>query len=121
MKLFQQLLFILLLGLIFTSCAQQKAVQYLQTPLDTTKLTQVRIPDPVVQKGDLLSITIYSKNPEASAIYNQQGGGVLPHAASGLEAPKTSTTSATGSQPGFLVSNEGNLYFVGVVPFMLKE
>ena len=68
---------IIILSIVFgfSSCISSKPVQYFQGGLDTTQLQDVQIPDQRIQKGDILSIVIYSDNAEATAIFNQAAGG----------------------------------------------
>ena len=83
-------------------CSSSRQSQYLQGSFDTARLSQLRIAEPVVQKGDLLSIIVYSDNPQATAIYNQP--------ISGLSVAGTSSPSS----PGYLVDSEGNIQFQGL-------
>jgi polysaccharide biosynthesis/export protein len=57
------------------------------------------IPKLVVQNNDLLSISVSSLNPEASAVFNQPNNAAANNT--------TTTTSATG----YLVDGEGNIQF----------
>jgi polysaccharide export outer membrane protein len=57
------------------------------------------IPKLVIQNNDLLSISVSSLNPEASAVFNQPNN-----------APANSTTTTT-SATGYLVDGEGNIQF----------
>lgn len=94
------------LGIVFfTSCTTQRSVSginYLENARDTSGEV-VNLHQPIVQKGDLLSIKIFSKanglNPQADAPYNLQEGGT----ASG-------TGSSTASS-GFLVDQNGNIEY----------
>ena len=69
---------LLFLGLAFiaysvlcSSCANTRRLVYLQGAFDTTRLSQVAQLQDTIQKGDILSIVVYSDNPEATKIYNQ--------------------------------------------------
>ncbi|WP_152267608.1 polysaccharide biosynthesis/export family protein [Agriterribacter humi] len=100
-------LFTMALSLLLFSCKVQRAVPYLQGPIDTAALSQVNLPEPTIQKGDLVGITVFSDNPEATAIFNQQ-------MSAGISANGTGATSTGGSSPqmpGYLVNNEGNIQF----------
>ena len=94
---------------ILSSCGNLKQLQYLQGPIDTAALSKINYVEPVIQKGDLLSITVYSDNQLASSLYNQGGATTSTVAAVGVAAPTVS-----GGQ-GYLVSQEGNiqLYALG--------
>ncbi len=117
MKLFYLLGGFLLAVIIFSSCAQPKPIQYLQVPLDTTKLSLLQIPDPAIQKGDLLSIIVFSDNPSASAIYNQATALPSSPSSTGGESsaiPKIPGPTGGSGGSGYLVNNDGDIYMVGV-------
>lgn len=101
MKFVRLLCFVMVL--YFTSCTTQRhaatGINYLQNAKDTSGKEMVNMPQPVVQKGDLLSIKIFSKanglNAQADAPYNLQ--------------ETTVGTSAAAS--GFLVNQYGNIEY----------
>lgn len=86
------------------SCTVQKpvAINYLQNAKDTTGKNAVNIQTPVVQKGDLLSIKVFSRanglNPQADAPYNLQDAGA------------GGATGSSGGQ-GFMVDQSGNIEY----------
>jgi polysaccharide export outer membrane protein len=86
------------------SCGGSKRAQkenlYLQGNLDTIPNTIVPSKEVTIQKGDLLSITVHSDNPEATAIFNQQKAEI----SSGL-------TASSGTAGGYLVDQSGNISF----------
>lgn len=79
---------IIFLALLVSSCGNTRQITLMQGKFDTAKLSKVQTSDPNIQKGDLLSIIIYSDNPAATALYNQAmismssassgGGGAVP-------------------------------------------
>jgi len=73
----------------------------MQGTFDTAKLSTYRVPQPIIQQGDLLSIIVYSDNPLATAIYNQS-----------VSTP--TSTAATPASPGYLVDEQGNIIFQGI-------
>lgn len=94
-------------------------MQYLQGSFDTSRLSKVVIPEPVIQKGDLLGITVYSDDPLATAavtnpvvnnttVLNSQGG---------MGNPGLATTTGASSLQGFVVSQSGEvqLYKLGAI------
>jgi len=89
------------------SCKTSKPVSYLQGNLDTLSFRTVKIPEPIIQKGDLLDITIYSDNPEVTAIYNQASG----------QSQVTTLQSGTTGTSGYLVDQDGNirLHAIGIL------
>lgn len=99
---FTRLLLLLTIPLYFFSCTpQQKLPNYLENLTDTTGMEQVVIPALKVQKGDLLSIQIYSQatKPEIDQYWN------LPVLYTGT-GPTLGQGTTTG---GFLVDVNGNI------------
>lgn len=104
---------LLLFSGVFCSCGNTRHLIYMQGKFDTTKLSQVQSSDPVIQKGDLLSIIVYSDNPQATAIYNQ----ALVTASGAMAGNGSSTVSIGGGSPttpGYLVNEKGNIEFQGL-------
>lgn len=106
------LVILFILPILLFSCKTQKQVQYLQGPFDTAALSQINIPEPIIQKGDLIGITAYSDNPELTMIYNQQmntsfGSTSVQGGSSQLQ----SSTSNSQNMPGYLVDQAGNIQF----------
>lgn len=98
------------IALGLSSCFGSKPVAYFNGSLDTTKIDLVSIPEQIIQKGDLLSITIYSDNPEATAIFNQAGGTSAPPAStSGVSRSVTTGVTGASGSTGYLVDNAGNI------------
>ncbi len=100
MRIFTGLFFAAIIFLA-TSCRVQKKTfsNYLENVADTTIPIQNNIPDPLIQKNDILSIRVYSMsiNPATDIPYN------LPEQA---VAGGTGTTTA-----GFLVDQNGNIEY----------
>lgn len=101
----------LLVMMVLASCGDVKNLQYMQGGFDTTKLSRYTLPPIMIQKGDLLSITVFSDNPAATAIYNQS--------ASTTAAPTTGTgamiqANASTAAGGYLVDDDGNIQFQGL-------
>jgi polysaccharide export outer membrane protein len=97
-----------ILVLFISSCRTQKSLpyNYLENVADTSIQNTVKIPELTIQKGDLLSIQIYSAttHPETDALYNLPNfGGISPSGSSG------GTGSAVIS--GFLVDANGNIEY----------
>ena len=103
MKVFSGFILILILA---SSCKTSKHVPYLQGNFDSTGYANFVLPEPIIQKGDLLNITIFSDNPEATVIYNQAGGSV-----------ENTGGSSSSSGAGYLVDQDGNirLHAIGLV------
>lgn len=111
MKIFAGCLAIIVVSLNFTSCRTPQ-LSYFQGTIDTANLSQMNIPEPIIQKGDLLSIIVYSDNPQATALYNQ------PVVSSGNLNSSGNNSSLAVSAPtemaGYLVDQEGNIQFQGL-------
>lgn len=94
-------------GLLY-SCKTTRPVQYLTGPIDTAAISRISLPEPRIQKGDLVGITVYSDNPEATAIFNQQMNTSL---ATDATAGSGISGAGTTSMPGYLVDGNGNIRF----------
>ncbi|HEX3934704.1 MAG TPA: polysaccharide biosynthesis/export family protein, partial [Puia sp.] len=111
----------IVLSFLCSSCANTRRLVYMQGAFDTTRLSQVIQLQDTIQKGDMLSIIVYSDNPEATKIYNQAliTTAGSSSAASGGESSGSGTSGGgiTGSSPasgGYLVDEEGNIEFQGL-------
>ena len=116
---------IFVLAILFCSCANTRQLTYMQGTFDTAALKAVNIPEPVIQKGDLLSIIVYSDNPMATALYNQSlitvnsasggnSGGSGGGAAGGGESSGNGMTGSSPSTAGYLVDERGVIQFQGL-------
>jgi polysaccharide export outer membrane protein len=100
----------------------------MQGQFDTAQLSQVNAVEPVIRKGDILSIIVFSDNPSATQIYNQSiittpttrssGSGSVggsSSVASGTGSAASSGISGTNpSSPGYQVDEDGNIMFQGI-------
>ena len=95
---------ILVLLLASVSCVNTKKATYFSDQ-KTGSFDAPVIPKLVIQNNDLLSISVSSLNPEASAVFNQPNN-----------AP-TNNTTTTASATGYLVDGDGNVQmpFLGAV------
>ena len=90
--------------LSLSSCTTYKQLQYLQGEIDSTKYTQFKVPEQRAQKGDQLSINVFSDNAAASAPFNT---GSISSGVTGL-----SGQSGSGSNLGtYEVDKDGNIFF----------
>ena len=117
------------LALIFGSCVNTRKITYMQGSFDTAALSKIVLEEPVIKKGDILSIIVYSDNPAATAIFNQPvnggggtGGSAIVGMSSGAAAGATSLSSSSpsGGSPGaggYLVDEKGNIQMqqIGVI------
>lgn len=108
---------------LLPSCGDTRHITYMQGKFDTAALSQVQIPEPTIQKGDLISIVVYSDNPTATALYNQSV--IISSAASTSNTANNGgggtgslagaqTTTASPTTPGYLVDENGNITFQGL-------
>jgi polysaccharide export outer membrane protein len=100
MRFFSLFCFVALL--LATSCTTTKNIpaNYLENLNDTTGKEVIPTKPPVVQKGDLLSIKVYSK-----------ANGVEPKIDAPYNLPEQGAAGATG---GFLVDENGNIEYPGI-------
>src|SRR5689334_9954299 len=94
------LIILIVLSLIFTltlfSCSSGKNLRYFPEIKDGSIQSNTPFPESVIQKSDILSITVSDLNPEAAATFNSTNAG--GSSAAGAAAPI-----------GYLVNTEGNI------------
>lgn len=106
---------VIVMLLFIFSCKAPRQVQYLQGPIDTAALSKINIPEPVIQKGDLIGITVYSDNPEVTAVYNQQMATTAISSAATSSAGLSAAIGQTSpSMPGYLVDVNGDIRFLSL-------
>lgn len=95
-------------------CKTTAPTTYLQNDPNALAGSRVSIPEPVIQKGDVLGITVFSDNPAATGIYNQASGGSSGASAGG--APGGGASASPGGS-GYLVDQDGNIrmHAIGVL------
>jgi len=99
-------IFVIASLLIFGSCADTKKVTYFNNLGEGVIPASIASLEPVIQKSDILSITVTSPNPEATVMFNAPN-----------MALSTNTTAGAGNiapASGYLVSQEGNIDFPGL-------
>src|SRR5882724_9322515 len=100
----------------FGSCGNTRQLTYLQGQFDTAKLSQLNPIEPIIRKGDLLSIIVFSDNPEATKIYNQSlimvpGSSTGSSSSTALPGAAPTTGSASPTAPGYQVDENGDIVF----------
>jgi polysaccharide export outer membrane protein len=116
---------VMLFSFTFPSCFSTRQTTLMQGTFDTAALSKVNIPEAVVRQGDLLSIVVYSDNPEATALFNQSvityssgAGGGSSGGAGGASGGTGSNAGAGGpsspTAPGYQVDEDGNIQFQGL-------
>jgi polysaccharide export outer membrane protein len=89
----------------------------MQGQFDTAQLSQINAVEPIIRKGDILSIIVFSDNPEATKIYNQSlitAGGSSSGISSGGVAATGGLAGSNPSAPGYQVDQNGNIMFQGI-------
>lgn len=119
MKYFTVVINALVVTIIASSCGNVKNFQYLQGSFDSARLSKVQIPEPVIQKGDLLAITVYSDDPLATAAVTRQAGGVSTSALA-LSGENNSSSSLASAASGYLVDQRGKLQLYKLEPIEVE-
>lgn len=118
MKRFAQILMrlavLLMVISMVSSCFGSRPVSYFsQGAIDTALRQQivVALKDQSIQKGDILSITVFSDNPQATSIFNQAGN--IPSVTQQQDVLSKSIqvgqVPGASNAAGYLVNNEGNI------------
>lgn len=100
-KTLYYLLSVCLLAVMGTSCVTTQKTAYFFDAQDTTLISKFDNFEALIQKNDILSISISSLNAEASAVFN------TPNTYSTVTQTSTGSTATTGG--GYLVNPEGNI------------
>jgi polysaccharide export outer membrane protein len=97
MKILSFLLFSIFVVIIFSSCRSQKPRGYVEDFTDTSAKVEVKYSEPLIQKGDVLSIVVYSDAIDGGA----------------TDAMFNLANKGTGdaSTQGFLVDLDGNIQY----------
>jgi polysaccharide export outer membrane protein len=101
----------------FSSCVNTRQLIYMQGSFDTARLSKIVIKEQVIEKGDVMSIVVYSDNPDATKIYNQTIITTAPSSSSVTGASSGTSTGISGASPagsGYLVDENGNIEFQGL-------
>ncbi|MBZ5855764.1 polysaccharide biosynthesis/export family protein [Flavihumibacter profundi] len=94
-------LFGLFACILLVSCASQEKARYFEGVPPTEYRNLALNYEPVIRKGDILSIAVSSANPEASAIYNSPITSI----------PSTDIVATINQVTGYLVNQEGKITF----------
>jgi polysaccharide export outer membrane protein len=102
-----------------SSCGNTRNLVYMQGQFDTAQLSRVDAVEPVIRKGDILSILVYSDNPEATRIYNQSlistgMSSAGSSASAGASGGGTAVPGITPNAPGYQVDDNGDIVFQGI-------
>jgi polysaccharide biosynthesis/export protein len=86
--------------LFTTACVNTRTATYFPDVNDKTITANTPIPETMIQKNDILSISVSSLNPEASAVFNSPNN-------SNIMVPGGTSNQTSG----YLVSADGNIQF----------
>jgi polysaccharide export outer membrane protein len=101
-KTFPYLFFAGLLLIAFSSCISTKKVAYFENVADSALVASKSGLEPVIQKKDILSISVSSLSNEAAIIFNAPNLPITPSASAAPNMPQTA---------GYLVSEDGTIKF----------
>jgi polysaccharide export outer membrane protein len=91
------------------SCTTYKQLQYLQGDIDSTKFSQFKVPEQKIQKGDQISIAVFSDNAAASALFNT--GSIPTSAGAGMNTSMQGAGNVSTAGNVYEVDQEGNIFF----------
>ena len=87
--------------LSFNSCFTERKVAYFADLKDSTVISAKDAFEPVIQKKDILSISVSSLSPDANAIFNAPNLPIMPYG----------SASNSAQTAGYLVGQEGTIKF----------
>jgi len=96
MKILSFLFLPLIAVIFFSSCKTQKAFGYLEDFTDTSGKMQVKYPEPLIQKNDVLSILVYSEAIDQGVTDNMYN---------------IANAGASSATAGYVVDQDGNITF----------
>jgi polysaccharide export outer membrane protein len=108
-KFLSRLLMPTLLLAYLSSCTTYKQLQYLQGDIDSTKYSQFKVPEQRIQKGDQISIAVFSDNAAASSLFNT--GSIPTSAGAGMSASAQGAGNVSAAGNVYEVDQEGDIFF----------
>lgn len=96
------LLFSFFLSFVLASCSTTRKVAYFSDVQDSLRIISKTGLEPVIQKKDILSITVSSLSNEATLIFNTPNLPITPSTTIAPNAPQTA---------GYLVADDGTIKF----------
>jgi polysaccharide export outer membrane protein len=88
-----------------SSCTPVTKIQYMQGSFDTAQLSRLNYPEPRIQKGDLLGVSVFSDDPVATSL-------VVGTSAAPIQStnnPLMATTTPNGGYFTSLVDDQGDI------------
>ena len=98
-----------LMALFFNSCVSYKKQIFFQGLKDTTYTATMKQPDPIIQRGDQLSIMVYALDQENAQVFNQPMGG--GQGVNMNQMMQGGQGGQGGGLIGYLVDEYGNIEF----------
>ena len=102
-----------------SSCGTTKNLILLEGKFDTAKLSVINPVEPIIRKGDILSIIVFSDNPEATKIYNQSL--ITTSTSAGASSGGSPLVDLDLSAPGYQVDEMEILFSRDWVKLMWKD
>jgi polysaccharide export outer membrane protein len=101
-----KLLILTTVVLSFNACVSYKNQIFFQGLKDTTYTASMKQPDPIIQRGDQISIIVYALDQENAQVFNQPMGG-----GQGGNVNQMMQGGQGGGMMGYLVDEYGNIEF----------
>ena len=103
----KRILLLILIIVTFSSCSTQQKISYFQNVQPNVEFDYIKGKDITVQPDDMLSIVVYSKNPELAMLFN------LPRVQqlAGVDSDDLSMSYSRGELSGYTVNSKGNIDF----------
>ncbi len=105
--------------LFLSSCVSpeklRKEAVYFNEGLDTTKLNQYQLVEPIIQKGDLLQVNISSRSSAANQLFGQNFSQGTVGAGSGAGSSATGSGGASNSYLVDIISGDIKLPLLGII------
>ena len=104
---------LLALVLCLSNCSVSRPVPYLQGIQDSLAKT-VNAPDMTIRPDDVLAIQVFSDNPSATAIFNQQSGSSAANTEVQPGATVVPSLAGTSSTPEYKVDKRGDIQMYAI-------
>lgn len=99
---FKNIALLMLTATLFSSCFMSQKVAYFEGAADSTRIASLAGVEPVIQKDDILSISVSSLSNEATVIFNAPNLPITPNNMPAISQPQTA---------GYLVNQDGDIKF----------
>ncbi|MBM3441411.1 MAG: hypothetical protein FJX89_01800 [Bacteroidetes bacterium] len=108
-----------LLAVLMASCEIEKPIGYFANGMNLSAIDTFPRAEQPIQQGDLLNITFFSDNPDATSIYNQVMAGtskssVISSSQDNARSPASSNAGGVAGYQGYRVDQQGNIRIHGL-------